>query len=245
MKAIVILLAMLLIPSSVAADSASDQLLSIMRCACDEGGERVFSDKKSLLDCECALGQSMRARIQAFMALQSAADKESKDAQLSFLENLMTEDPANERYITYPKHRHNSLMKNTLCSCGCGKMALSQCPLDCPWSPVYQRRFKFLLGLGFDDAGALGNYLKHANKVHRQGKTPLTMDDIILNQDKPLSWLFPVIVGVLAVFIFAGIVIRRSNRRLAALRQDSEAGEPAISALDREMLSDELDDIGG
>ncbi len=85
MKAIVIVLAVLLTPFSVTADSASDQLLSIMRCACDEGGERVFSDKKSLLDCECALGKSMRARIQAFMALQSAAEKASKDAQLSFL----------------------------------------------------------------------------------------------------------------------------------------------------------------
>jgi hypothetical protein len=247
MRVVLLVIALQFTPFGAQADSNTDQLLGIMRCACDDAGERVFSRDKTLLDpgCTCALGESMRARIQAYMKLQSVAEKQDKSAQVTFLDQLMTEDPANERYLIYPKGRHKKLMENTACTCGCGMMALSQCPLDCPWSPVYQRRFKVLLGLGMDNGAVLANYLKHANKVHRQGKTAFALDDIILNQEKPLSWMVPVVCGVFAVLIFAWIVIRRTRLQGVPVGTGAMPADPALSVADREMLSDELDDIGG
>ncbi len=242
--------AALLTPQSAAASDDADEVLSIMKCACEEGGDRVFHEQDTLLECKCPLGVSMRRRVEDYISSASPAELASKQAQMDFFETLFDEDPSNERYVIFPSGDHGYLMKNTMCSCGCGKMALSQCPLDCPWSPVYKRRFKVLLALGFTRDEAREYYLEDANKTHRREKSKFTLADISLNTEETSSWAVPVAGGAVAAFLIIAVLMYRArlvgaehNRKVAAAIDAKPAGE--LSALDREMLDDELDDIGG
>lgn len=181
------------------------------------------------------------------MAGQSTTDKESRRAQIEFFEALFEEDPAHQRFLIFPKGDFNYLMENTRCTCGCGKMALSQCPLDCPWNPMVQRMWKVVLALGYTREQAREYYLGEANKVHRGEDDPMiTMDSIILNQEKALSWGFPVAIGASAILLILGIlgVRMRINARENAKRLTETQNAGAITAAERERLADELDDIG-
>ena len=58
-------------PTASAATSHADSVLRAMKCACDDSGERVFDDKRTLLDCDCTLGQSVRRRVEDFLEGQT------------------------------------------------------------------------------------------------------------------------------------------------------------------------------
>ena len=75
--------------------------------------------------------EKLLIQMEEYMKVQSPAHLQDGSAQVAFFEQITREDPANERYAIYSHSDHSYLMKNTLCTCGCGKMALSQCPLDC------------------------------------------------------------------------------------------------------------------
>jgi c-type cytochrome biogenesis protein CcmF len=242
------------------ADSHAEQLLSVMRCACQKGGQLVFSTTdppQTLKECECPAGVAMKARVLREMALASDADKESKRAQLAFLERIWKEDRSNERYVIYPRGEHTYLMQNTKCTCGCGDMVLARCPLDCPWAPVFKRKFKNLLALGFSPKEAQEYYVGQANRVHRKGKKPLEVESIIQDTGDQASNLVPILVAVGAVVIIAFVFWSRSrtNRQRMLIAQSpsvhgGEAGSvpqqpPELNDLDRELLNDELDDVGG
>lgn len=220
-------------------------LLERMKCACDVGGERIFNDKIVLGsdECTCDLGKSMRQRV-----LEYVGEPGSRTVSdiLGFLESLTDEDPANERYILYEQSSHKILMENTMCTCGCGKMALSQCPLDCPWSPIYQRRFKFLLALNYDVDKARQYYLDDANRVHRKGKQPFDLNTITLNQEESLSWMVPVSVGGFAFLIVITIFARRGRAKFGPVKAVpvvETAASLDLTEDDRELLADELDDF--
>ncbi len=239
----------LLAPSNARASDFTNHLLGQMRCACEEAGERVFKDNQTLLDCACPLGQSMRRRVEDYMQGASTADKQSGEAQLQLFDTLYDEDPSNERYLIYDTHDHGYLMENTMCTCGCGKMALSQCPLDCPWSPHYKRRFKVLLAIGLTRDEARAHYLEDANLTHRREQTPFTFGEITLNTEEARSWQVPVIGGAVAAVLILGIMMLRTKAarlEVAPAPAVAEAAPPdTLSEDDRDLLDDELDDIGG
>ena len=233
----------------LANDDSTTALLSVMRCACMQGGERVFSDTvppKTLLECPCdddGQGGRMRERVERYMAVQQPEEKADYRAQIRFLERIAEEDPSNERYAIYSFNDHQYLMKNTLCTCGCGKMALSQCPLDCPWSPKFKRIFKFLLAVGLDIPESRAYYTVEANKVHRtEDEPPLTANDVLLNQESAFSWGFPVVLFTLLLIGLAVVVKLTANRSRAQRASASAIEEPSLmSESDRELLEDELD----
>ena len=253
--------AFLLIPRGASAqeDAYSDRMLSIMKCSCKEAGEVVYHADRTLLDCECPLGKSMRKRVEHYLAGQPESAKVSREAQVAFFETLFGENPSNQRYIIYPHYDHDYLMANTMCSCGCGKMALSQCPMDCPWSPVVKRLFKVWLALGFSRDEARERYLERANTVHRHDKDKFTLDDITLNTEKAVSWVVPVAAGGSVLLLVIVVLIararmlateRRVQRQRAATAPSSGPALPPdpappdssdLSALDRDLLNDELD----
>ena len=235
------------------ADQASARMLNIMKCACVEGGETVFSDERSLSDCPCELGRGMRRRVEEYMSRSSTADKESLQAQIDFFGSLFAEDPSNERYLLYDKGTHRELLENTLCTCGCGKMAFSQCPLDCPWQPIWRRKFAVLLALGLDKDSARKRYLVEANLTHRFEQEPFTLAEITLNSEEDVSWMLPVAGGVLATILiisvlgFRSALAGREHNRKQAEKADLAVKETdsAMCDFDKELLADELDAIGG
>ena len=215
------------------------ELPDMLRCVCEEAGERVYSDTKTLRDCDCPLGKSLQKRTLDFLKIGP-----TQEAQIAFLETLAAEDPANERLVIYPVDKHAELMKNTLCTCGCGKMALSQCPLDCPWSPVWQRKFKLLLGLGMSVQDARKIYTVEANKAHRVGQPQLVPDDVLMNKDDAMSWALPVGLGAGAAAVLVSFIVMRTRSRRRQPPAPPPAAPPTVSAVDRELLRDELDDLG-
>jgi len=228
------------------AGAATEQLLQAMRCACMHNGARTFNTEspvKTLLDCPCdddGQGGQMRARVEAYMKVQPPTAVADGSAQMAFLEQITQEDPANERYAIYSVDDHTYLMKNTLCTCGCGKMALSQCPLDCPWSPRFKRQFKYLLATGHSVPEARSHYVKAANEVHlEEGETPLSPDDVLLNQESALSWALPVAFFAFFVMGLIAVLSMRSRRRAAATA--SGAPSDGLSDSDRALLEDELE----
>lgn len=228
-------------------DEATSQLLAAMRYACMQDSERVFSKTsppKTLLDCPCdddGHGGRMRERVERYMATQPPDKKENQRAQIRFMETISEEDPSNARYTIYSIKDHEYLMKNTLYTCGCGKMALSQCPLDCPWSPRFKRLFQFLLAVGYDIPQARVYYTNEANKVHRTGdELPLTPNDVLLNQKSAFSWGFPVVLFTILLLGLA-VVVKLAGNRSQAPSTVSSGGQDDLSDSDRALLEDELD----
>jgi len=243
----VLVVAVTLATPARASDDATNQFLNALRCACMKGGERVFSETsppKTLLDCPCdddGHGGRMRERVERYMSIQQPEEKESRAAQIRFLETISEEDPSNARYAIYSHNDHEYLMKNTLCTCGCGKMALSQCPLDCPWSPRFKRLFQFLLAVGHDIPEARAYYTDEANKVHRTGDEPLlTPNDVLLNQESAFSWGFPVVLFTILLLGLA-VVVKLAANRSQAPSMVSPGGQGDLSDSDRALLEDELD----
>ena len=232
-------------------DAWTRKMLGAMKCACDDSGELVFSDKETLNTCSCAVGAGMRRRVRGYLASQPPERKNSLEAQESFLEGIIAQQVSSERYLIYSSADLNYLLENTMCSCGCGKMALSQCPLDCPWQPRVKRKLKIRLALGLDLKEARKRYLADANRAHRVNKPPLTLDDITLNQETYLSWFIPLASAVgatgliLLVLGYRMRVNRRENERELAAADEAPKPVEVISELDRDLLSDELEDVGG
>ena len=151
----------------------------------------------------------------------------------------MLQDRSNERYLRFDKATFSDLMENTRCTCGCGKMALSQCPLDCPWNPRVQRFWKVALALGMSRDEARDYYPTRANKVHRGEDDPMiSLDSIILNQEKSLSWGVPVAMGLAALAtVLGGLAVRMQPRAVpVATSADASTAAPAVvEAADREL----------
>jgi cytochrome c-type biogenesis protein CcmF len=230
-----------------AATAHTETVLRAMKCACEDSGDRVFDNKKTLLDCSCPLGQNVRRRVEDFLDGQTEQALDSLEPQMQFFESFMTQDRSNERYLRFDKAVFSDLMENTRCTCGCGKMALSQCPLDCPWNPRVQRFWKVALALGMSRDEARDYYLTRANRVHRGEDDPMiSLDSIILNQEKSLSWAVPVAMGLAALTTVLGGLGWRIRRRSAAVATTSvdPVLPKSIEGADRELLQDELDDLG-
>ncbi|MEC8022946.1 MAG: cytochrome c-type biogenesis CcmF C-terminal domain-containing protein [Myxococcota bacterium] len=243
----------LVAPSAEAATRHTTDVLGAMKCACDDSGERVFDEKQTLINCPCSLGQSVKRRVEDFLASQSEQRLDTLEPQFEFFESFMLQDRSNERYLRFDEAAFSSLMENTKCTCGCGKMALSQCPLDCPWNPRVQRFWKVALALGMDRDAARDYYLAQANRVHRGEDDPLiTLDSIILNQEKPLSWGVPVTLGLVTlVGILSGLALRMRKRPAPATAEppmaaatDDTSHEQSLAGVDRELIQDELDELG-
>ena len=100
-------------------------------------------------------------------------------------------------------------------------------------------------------------YLTQANRVHRGEDDPLiTLDSIILNQEKSLSWGVPVAMGLATlVAILGGLGLRMRRRaqpvggaasdiQLSAKTSDDGGPAKAVVQADEELLQDELDELG-
>ena len=209
------------------------ELMRALRCVCEEGGEPTVDPTRTLRDCTCPYGASVRARLEAALAADG-----SRAAQVKVLGEFVEEDPSNERFLTYDTAAHSDLMTNTWCTCGCGKMALSQCPLDCPWSPHFKRVFKVLLTIGYSREEARVHYLEEINVAHRKAEEPrFTLEQIWLNRDPKLSWGVPVALAVVATVVIAGVVARR-------LRQSAPAPVVAAGPERSEAYRSDIDDLG-
>ncbi len=225
--------------SHAAADPYSDKLLDTLSCVCETGGERIYDTTRTLRQCDCPVGSGLQQRIRLHVEGSGLA---FADRAQAILTTLVEEDPANERLLRFDTALHKTLMENTLCTCGCGQMALSECPLDCPWSPYWKRKFKILLAIGHSLDEIRVAYVAEANQAHREGKTQLKAADIVLNIEPASSWILPVSIASAGTALLVGFLVWRVRRR-AAVSHDVDTSPDGLSDADRGRVRDELDDL--
>ena len=222
-------------------EDAVAQLFAALRCADKREGGLVLRDEP-LAECHTAYADELRARLQDDMArFRGLAPRE---AMHRVLEAFLTRDASNERLIRFSTTDFNALYGGTVCTCGCTRMALSNCPLSCGNSKSWKTRFKVLLAEGYDREQAREIYLESSNASLGPDQTPFTMASIIADPRKSLTWALPAVVisGAAVTFVFVLLGMRR-RRRTVERAGTAPVASSRLSDRDRQLLDDELSDM--
>lgn len=245
--------ALVLSLASAETATAAPSVLDALACACFEGSELKIDGDRSLRpdQCDCAYAKTIRADLKD--ALTSVPGGESGDRQaiaLALETGFITRSPEYEELFRYDRGRYRWFLENVRCVCdGCkATVYFSNCQLGCTPSVRYKRRARIWLALGFSTDQLIDYYLAE----HNAGQSDREQADrewLLPRREKKRGWMVPAIVICGAILLLGSLLWRVAQRRRrrdeveAEARAEEPGSGPEISAEERDMLLDDLDDL--
>ena len=228
-------------------------VLEALACACFEGSELKIDGDRSLRaeQCDCAYAKAIRADLKDALAkVPGGAAGDRQAIALALESNFITRSPEYEELFRYDRANYQWFLENVRCVCeGCkATVYFSNCQLGCTPSVRYKRRARIWLALGFTTDQLIDYYLAE----HNAGQSPREQADrswLLPRKQKKRGWMVPAVLICGAILLLGGLLWRVARRRRRQGEADEEAirddpdSAPEISAEERDMLLDDLDDL--
>lgn len=224
------------LPTPPAAEglSAAERAFSVFWCTCSDDRTMRLSDAS----CACEEADEDRAILQASVERAREKDIASGAAALPAVLNGVQDTPRLLKALDYPQADFDHLWETSKSTCPAelGRV-FRYGPISCHTRARWMLRFKAMLAMGFSVDQIFEFYVEESN-AHLEPESPWTVENLRYKPSSSATFLIPILVAVLALMALVGF--RRFRNR--GKRRTAPTG-PTMSAADRALLEDELDDF--